>query len=134
MKKIIIFSTILLCSIAAMIFIIQDTRADKPLYTNISIEDYKNKLENKDSFVMYVYSTSCPACQSFKPVLNEFIKENNSKVLALNTAVKENNDPTFFKENDLQHTPTLIIYKEGIQTNIEVGFLSKKELTSFLDY
>lgn len=134
MKKIIIFFAIILCSVGAIIFIIQDTRADKPLYTSISIEDYKGKLEKKDSFVMYVYSTSCPACQSFKPVLNEVIKEHKSKVLALNTAVKENNDPTFFKENNIQHTPTLIIYKDGVKQDVKVGYQSKKELISFLNY
>ncbi|HDR8053353.1 TPA: thioredoxin, partial [Bacillus cereus] len=85
MSKKIMFSTfVILLSIGSLFFIFTSKDLEKPSYKNIDIKEYKDKIHSKDNFYIYVYKTSCTACQTTKPFLNEVIKEDKKKIFAIN--------------------------------------------------
>lgn len=133
LKKWFVFSIALTFSIISVFIVFQTTRADKPLYTDVSISEYNTKIEEKESFIMYVYSTSCTACQTFKPVLNNVIDNQEVEVLGFDVNNSQNRNIPFLKEKNLKETPTLVIYEKGEEQSRKVGYLSEKELITFLD-
>ncbi|TKH96152.1 thioredoxin family protein [Bacillus cereus] len=133
MSKKIMFSTfVILLSIGSLFFIFTSKDLEKPSYKNIDIKEYKDKIHSKDNFYIYVYKTSCTACQTTKPFLNEVIKEDKKKIFAINMESEENMDIEFLKKNNIQKTPTLLNYKNGEEINRIEGVQSKAELKSFL--
>ena len=42
---------------------------------NISYDELKTKIENKESFVLYVGSTSCSPCANYKPRLEKAVNK-----------------------------------------------------------
>lgn len=115
------------------VFSFKKTEDEKPLYKNVSMKEYKQKMNNKEDFVMYIYSPTCTFCKSFKPTLNETIKETDLKILALDTSISENLDNTFLNKYKIEHTPTLIYYSRGEEKDRREGNLSKKDLLKFLE-
>ncbi|WP_128895420.1 thioredoxin family protein [Longirhabdus pacifica] len=115
----------------------QDTGQDKEtdarsLYQDISMEQYQEKINNKESFVIYVYSPECSHCQEFKPTLNTAIEDNEIEIIALNTNVEENKDEAFFQQIQLQSIPALLHYENGVEFNRAVGTLTEEQLYAFL--
>lgn len=132
LKKILFSTFVILLSIGSLFFIFNSKDLDKPNYININMKEYKKKLSSKDDFYVYVYKTSCTACQTTKPFLNEVIKEEEKKVFAINMESDENMDIDFLKKENIKKTPTLLYYKKGEEMNRVEGIQSKAELKKFL--
>lgn len=73
--------------------------------------EFKNKIDNNDSFVMFVESKSCSSCLSFKNVVKEFISETNAIIYSIQTSEAD----TLFKYFTYKITPTLFVFSEGKQ-------------------
>ena len=68
------------------------------------------KIDNEESFVLYLYSSICNNCKEFKSdVLEPFIAETNMEIFAIETSVANLN--RVIKVNS---TPTLVVYNEGL--------------------
>jgi len=75
--------------------------------------DYQSVLEkiaSKNSFVLYIYSDTCGACMSFKPVLEEFIQERNVTIYAVAKSLIEKGSPL---DKEVRLTPTVLIISGG---------------------
>lgn len=133
MSKKMIFSIIItLLSVGFLFFIFNSKELDKPNYTNINMKDFQNKINAKEEFRIYVYKTSCSACQNIKPSLNEVIDEEKATVFAINMESDGNMDIDFLKKNNISKTPTLLLYKNGQEIRRLEGTQSKKELKNFI--
>jgi thioredoxin 1 len=133
LKKWLIIGPLLLVAVIVCVAIATADELEKPLYNNITIEDYKNHIKEEDTFFVYIHKTSCPACQQMKPIVNKIINEEDIKWNALNTEEGENFDLSFFKENEINKTPTYIIYKDGEEISRLEGIQSQKDITEFLE-
>lgn len=95
--------------------------------------DFINKIDNKDSFVMFVESKSCSSCLSFKNVVKEFISETNAIIYSIQTSEAD----TLFKYFTYKITPTLYVFSEGKQfakTDYDSGHLNTiYTLTKYLN-
>ncbi|MEO2222682.1 thioredoxin family protein [Priestia megaterium] len=132
MKKWIFSFVILIACASVLVFVFSSTGQDKPLYTNIDLKEYEKNVQSKDKFLVYVYQTSCPACQKTRPVLNKLIEEKNTKVLAINVEDEKNFDTAFLKEYKLNKTPAFVYYEHGEEKERLVGFHSASELEKFI--
>lgn len=76
------------------------------LYSTVS--EVKEKINNKDDFLLYIGSVTCTACISFhEDVLIPYILKNNSKIYR----VESSNSLKEFVS--YQYTPTLVVYIDG---------------------
>ncbi|MHA7138151.1 thioredoxin family protein [Rossellomorea arthrocnemi] len=132
MKKKIVLILFAALSIGIIFAIMDSNTLDKPKYTNINLDEYKNKINNKENFLIYVYKTSCSVCQETKPLLNEVIEKENATILAMNSEEEGNLERSFFEEQKLEKSPTIIFYSNGMEEDRIEGYHSQKEINSFV--
>lgn len=97
-------------------------------YTDVSLAQVQEKIDNKEDFVLYVYSPTCSYCTKFKPVLNGIINDNNVTVYAIDSSKTENRDDVMLKDG----TPALIVYEDGVETSRQVGYKDNDTTVKFL--
>lgn len=80
----------------------------------ISLDDFKGKLANKESFVLYVGNNSCSACNSYMPTLESVIKEYNITIYHLdNSKLSSKEFAEFTTYLNISGTPTVAFIKNG---------------------
>jgi predicted bacteriocin transport accessory protein len=97
---------------------------------NANASDVQKQVDNKESFLLYIGSTTCAACQAFNPTFEEFNKEHTAYKT---TAVKldqlsEEDNAILVKKYHIAATPTLIFIRKGQVTSTIEGARSKEEL------
>jgi len=91
------------------------------------------KIDNEESFVLYLYSSICNNCKEFKSdVLEPFIAETHMEIFAIETSVAG-----LSKVIKVNSTPTLVVYNEGlIESKVDPtksdAFNSVSELKTYL--
>ena len=97
----------------------------------ISYDNLKEKLDNKESFALYVGNEGCTHCQSYKPVLTSVLNEYDIDIFQLDNSkltVKEYNE--FKSILNVSGTPTIIFITNGEEEttlNRIVGEKTKQE-------
>lgn len=82
----------------------------------ISFKDYKNLIENKETFILEIMKTDCTYCEKIKPKLEEIKKEYNIDIKVINIAnLSEEDNNELEKIIGYSGTPTLIFYNDGIE-------------------
>ena len=76
----------------------------------ISYDEYKNLINDKETFILEVMQDGCSACESFKPTLEEVLKEYDMKIKSINTSDLSDKE---LDEFDINGTPTVIFYIDG---------------------
>lgn len=86
---------------------------------SITLNEYKELIANKESFVIEQYGSSCNHCASLKPKLQKFIKEYNLTIKTINL-----DKLTESERNELKSitgtlaTPVIMFYKEGSEKSV----------------
>lgn len=118
MKKILI--------LLAMMAIFLSACASSAAPTKIKSKDVTKLLDNKETLVVYIGASSCSACQAYKPIVSELIKNYKVKVYYVETNSDVTADLTALQEKYLgtvQYTPTTFIFKDGVLLDSKVGAL-----------
>lgn len=104
----------------------------------ISYKEYKNLIDDKETFILEVMKNDCSACISLKPRLEEVAKEYNINIKYIDTSSLNENEYNEF--NDMVYvkgTPTIIFYENGEEQSMAtriVGAVPKDKLiTKFKD-
>ncbi|MBM7647658.1 thiol-disulfide isomerase/thioredoxin [Bacillus ectoiniformans] len=151
MKKIIIFSAVIIGLFAAIIFVTQyqqkeaskdnpygkeklhpETTKDlkDPNYQNIILPDeLEKKLEAGEDVTVYFYSPTCPHCKETTPVLMPLAKENNVEIMQYNLLEFEQG----WDQYQIEYTPTLIHFEKGTEKDRLVGGQPESEFESFFE-
>lgn len=96
----------------------------------ISYKEYEKLRENKETFILEVTQKYCSACQSFKPKLEEVLKEYNlkAKEISLDTLSEEE-----IESLGISGTPTVIFYINGEEETTAarlIGSSNKEKIIS----
>lgn len=86
------------------------TACSKSYLKEISYDEYKKLIENKETFILEVMREDCSACQSFKPKLESVAKEYKIEVKTIST---DNLSDEELDEFAISGTPTVIFYIDG---------------------
>lgn len=82
---------------------------EKSEITDIELDKLNELIDNKESFIVYVYLPGCSSCAAFKEVLEEFQKTNTLSFYA--TQIK------YAKETEIgekiKYAPSFVVFKEG---------------------
>lgn len=104
--------------------------------TLITSNDALEKIENKDSFIFYVGSKDCPACQKFSPTYEEVAQDFPDSLYSIELS-KEKNSEDFIKLEEsigkITVTPTVVVIKDGVVVDKKQGALKYSELENFLE-
>lgn len=85
----------------------------------ISYSDYKELLENKETFILEIMRTDCSACISFKPKITQVTNDYKVEVKYINTDhITDEEKETLFDETGATGTPTVIFYHDGVEETV----------------
>ncbi|MFD0674270.1 thioredoxin family protein [Cohnella sp. GCM10027633] len=105
-----------------------DTRAllDDPNYDNILLPDKLDQMiADKKSFFVYYFAANCPHCKFTTPQLKPVADELGINFHQFNLLEFRN----YFDKMGIESTPTLVYYKDGVQSDVMVGGLKEAENT-----
>ena len=99
-------------------------------------DEVLEKLENKESFIVYVGYDDCQSCKEFKPILNQLIQNYDITIYYLPTDDKQTEDQL----NEIQYnyfyrmywTPTTYIVEDGEVLAIKEQLIEYEELVEWL--
>ena len=111
-------------------------RNNQPLVGNnanikqTSMAAYQGQIRSTNIVLVDFGAEWCPPCKKMEPVLNQFMKDNASKL----TLVKMDGgiETELMKTLKVDALPTFILYKNGKEVKRKQGIVSKEEFTSWL--
>lgn len=102
----------------------------------IDYSKLKEKLNNKDTFILVLTQPSCSHCINYKPVIENILNENNLIAFEIVTSQLTTDERNELKSIiNFQGTPTTVFINNGIENkeNRIIGNVSKSKLESKLD-
>lgn len=109
----------------------------------ISSVDAMTKMDNQDSFFMIIGNSTCSACQVYKPVLEELVKNKGADLYYVETdteAAKSDTDYKnvlkFFEEylnDEVKGTPATLYVEDGKVETVEIGIQKYTDLISWIE-
>ncbi|MEY9092792.1 thioredoxin family protein [Paenibacillus sp. RC84] len=91
---------------------------EDPNYQNlIKPEELDKRIANKESFFLYYYGADCPHCKVTTPVLVPLQKKLGIDVKQFNLLEFQDG----WKKYNIEFTPTLVYYKDGVEVERMVG-------------
>lgn len=130
-KYLILISTIILI-LVAIIVVFSFINNNKVSYLKeINYIEYAEKVNNNDSFILYIKQTNCNHCKSFTPKFSSVLEKNKIEAFSLNLTDMETNERNLLiNELSVDSTPTVLFFKNGI----ELGSYSRIEGSKSEDY
>lgn len=99
---------------------------DDPNYNNIIIpDDLDQMIADKKSFFVYYFSASCPHCKFTTPQIKPVADELGINFHQFNLLEFQN----YLGKMNIDSTPTLVYYKDGVEADRMVGGLKESENT-----
>ncbi|MCL2861573.1 MAG: thioredoxin family protein [Firmicutes bacterium] len=96
----------------------------------LSINEFNNAINQKTTLVAFT-APWCPPCRALKPLLEEFAEDNASGANFYNVNIDDESALT--RENGVMSVPTVLVFKNGIQTARGNGPFTKEKLTSLIN-
>ncbi len=93
-------------------------------------EENFNELINSGKVVVDFFATWCGPCRMLSPVLEEFSSD-RSDVKIIKIDVDEN--PNLARNFGVMSVPTLYLFKDGKEISKQNGFMSKEELSDWIN-
>lgn len=94
---------------------------DESIYIPIYGDDVYEKMENGDTFILYIGRDTCPYCQQYVPNLMEAaISQNFTEIYHVDTI--DSNNKSFVDDENVRATPTTYLIKDGVIVESYAGF------------
>lgn len=102
---------------------------------DISLNEVVDKIDNKDSFILYIKQTDCEHCKSFTPNFISVLSQNNIKAYSLNISnLSEEENTTYSELFDVEGTPTVLFFDKGNESLIRIeGEQTKAKIKSKIE-
>jgi len=103
-------------------------------YHEISFNEYKKMIENKESFPLVIGSSTCSACSIFKPTMEKFISKYQVDVRYIDISKLSKEEKNYLGSNlNFESTPTTIFFEDGEQTSVYYRLVGSESLTNVIN-
>lgn len=87
-------------------------------YNEISYKEFKNMIDKKNDFVLFIGSSTCSACKEYKATLNEVIKDYNLDIKYIDLSKLSDKQSSEFSSNfPISGTPTTLFIEDGVEND-----------------
>lgn len=105
-------------------------------FNEISPNEISNKINNDNTFYLFIGRESCPYCRMFVPKLKQAADQNDIQIEYLNVEDKQDNLESFAKKYNLQYVPELRFFNGSEYTskieNLDSENITVEEIEGFL--
>lgn len=121
----VVILVVLICTLAIIIGI-KNSKSYQSI-EEINLTTLKDKLNNKDKFVLVVTQTGCSHCTAYLPVLEEIGEEYRLKFYDINITNLADEEKTEFNSLvRISGTPTTIFYTDGEEQSTSTRLVGEK--------
>ena len=114
-KTIAIITVLLLIILSFVIAIIYKESENNKYLVTVTYNELSEKLNNKETFILYIGKENCSACQLFNPKFKKIIKEHKIKTYYIDLAtLSESEQELLMKNINFPGTPTVLFINDGI--------------------
>ncbi len=102
---------------------------------DLNLEEVKEKISNKDRFILYIKKDKCSACEAFSPKFKKVLAQYEIVVYSINLSKIDDDERDKFNEliTGVDATPTVIFYENGVDVGARfVGTRDKDYIVSKL--
>ncbi|MBE6072242.1 MAG: thioredoxin [Clostridium butyricum] len=96
----------------------------------VNTEEFREEIKSGVTLVDF-FATWCGPCKMLAPVLEDLASEMEGKVKIIKVDIDESSD--LADEFRISSVPTMIIFKDGKQADMMVGFLPKDRIKESLE-
>ena len=109
---IIVISVIVLVAGAAFLFLSKNLKTEG--VKELNINEFKEKIDNKDSFILVVTQDGCQHCEAYLPVIRKIGNKYNISFYNISLTKLSDDDKTYLKNiANVSGTPTTIFIENG---------------------
>lgn len=95
---------------------------------HVNAEEFKTRLENKETFIVDFFATWCGPCKMLAATLEKVAPDYNFDIVKID--IDEN--VALAEEYEVMVVPTLLFVKDGEVIHRDSGFFSKDKFTSMV--
>ena len=95
---------------------------------NVNEENFKNEVLNGERVLVDFNATWCGPCRMLKPVLEEFSKDSQVKIVSVDIDENEN----LAREYNVHSIPCLVIFNNNKEEKRSIGLIGIDELKEFV--
>ena len=96
---------------------------------SLTTSEFKDATYTDTSLIAFT-APWCPPCRELKPILEEFAEDNSN--IANFYSVNIDDEKALAKENRIMGIPTILVFKNGVQTARESGSITREKLTDMI--
>lgn len=104
---------------------------NESIYVPITSDAYQEKLDNDETFILYLGRDTCPYCQQYVPELM-VAAENRGLTEIYHIDTIDPLNKTFIDDNGINLTPTTYIVKDGVVVQTVIGFKTTEAMEQIL--
>ena len=105
-----------------------------PKYTEINYEQLKQKLDNKDTFVLVFGSDTCSACASYEPIMQKVMKDKKIEIFYVNIHnLSDEGYSKIYSKFVITATPTTVFIKDGEQLSTYTRIVGSAKYEDVVD-
>ena len=110
-KKFFLIITSIIFILLAIFFIFKENRI---YLKEITYSEYKNKINNKESFIIYFKQNGCSHCASFTPVFEKVLNDYKVTAYFINFSnLSDEDNKSLSNDITISGTPTVVFIKDG---------------------
>lgn len=100
--------------IVAFIMILLSGCSNKSHIKEITLDEFKEKIANKETFAIYIGNENCSHCISYKPVLESVLDEYDITIYHIDNSKLDNKEYALFRTYiNISGTPTVAFITNG---------------------
>lgn len=117
--------------IFTLVFLLTGCSSDEKYIKEITLDQFKEKMANKETFALYVGNENCSHCIAYLPTLKSVLKEYDITIYHLdNSKLSDKEYSEFTTYISISGTPTVAFITDGEEEttlNRIVGEISKED-------
>lgn len=100
----------------------------------LNANEFKEKIENKDSFIIIMTGSKCSHCESYLPIFKKVLADYDLTAYQIHTDLLNNEEQAFVKGvATINGTPTVIFIKDGEEISAMNRLVGEKSRTETID-
>ena len=132
-KKTINIITIVIIAILLIGVLIFITLPKKSNIHEITYQDLVTKIENKESFILYVRQDGCSHCLEYGPVLEEVLREYDITAYSIDLTTLDDDEEAFDDLISITGTPTTVFFKDGVEQSVTTRIVGSKSKETIIE-